>query len=97
MTKKSPTTRGQIFTTEGELILIEDYHFGSDVSYEYATQIRFDQAGQSALAAALDLTDTCDASTLSQMLKDRFVTFRAARQFADVHKIPYKQSTDMQP
>jgi predicted secreted protein len=89
--------RGQIFTTDGEKVLIEDYHFGDGVAYEYATQIRFDEAAQAAVVAALNLSEECDASTLAQALKDRFVTFRAARQFADEHGIPYKLKTDMQP
>ena len=90
-------TRGQIFTNDGELLLIEDYHFGDDVAYEYATQIRFDQVAQRAIADALDLADVSDVSTLSKTLKTRFVTFKAARQFADLHGIPYKLTKDMQP
>lgn len=97
MAQKAAITRGQIFSAEGELILIEDYHFGADVVYEYATQMWLDQDGQRMMASALDLTDTTDLEAFAQLLKNRFLTFRAARQFADNHNIPYRQTTDMQP
>lgn len=43
MSERAAITRGQIFTNDGELILIEDYHHGEDVIYAYATQMWLDE------------------------------------------------------
>lgn len=97
MAQRGDITRGQIFAAEDGLVLIEDYHFGENVAYEYATQMWLDQAGQMMMIALLDVPDMPDPQALSQLLKDRFQTFEVARQFADDHNIPYEIKTDMQP
>ena len=98
MVDKSETnTRGQIFTVEEDVIVVEHYHFGENVAYEYAEEVRLDQIGQAQIAAALDLNDTPTPDKLLQLLKKRFGTQQAVRDFADAHAVPYELKTDFQP
>ena len=89
--------RGQIFSVEGEEVVVEYYHFGEDVAYEYAVQIRLDNAGQAQMKVALDLPATRKPQELAAMLKRRFKTYDAVRDFADANGVAYQKQTDFQP
>lgn len=90
-------TRGQIFAARDGLILIEDYHYGDDVDYEFATQMWLNEGAQKAITAALNLSNVSRPECLAKALQDHFKTFRAARQFADESKIAYELTTDLNP
>jgi hypothetical protein len=89
--------RGQIFTVEDDAVVVEHYHFGEDVAYEFAVQVRLDQNGQALMATALDLPDTTTPDVLLNILKDRFRSHQAVRDFADAHDVPYELKRDMRP
>jgi hypothetical protein len=89
--------RGQIFTAEDGVVVVEWYHFGEDVAYEYADQLLFDQAGQGQIAAVLGIIDMPTPEALKDILKERFGSYQAVRDFADGNTIPYKVKTDMWP
>jgi hypothetical protein len=95
--KSETNTRGQIFTIEDDVLVVEHYHFGENVAYEYAEQVRLDHVGQAQMAAALKLAETPAPSILLQLLKERFGTQQAVRDFADAHGVPYERKTDFQP
>ena len=89
--------RGQIFSVEGDEVVVEYYHFGEDVAYEYAAQLRFDGSGQAQMAAALDLPATTKPEELSTTLQTRFRTYDRVRDFADANGVAYRAHTDFQP
>lgn len=89
--------RGQIFTVEGAEVVVEYYHFGEDVAYEYAVQLRFDDSGQTQMKVALDLPATTKPQELAAMLKSRFKTYDAVHDFADANCVAYQRQTDFQP
>ena len=89
--------RGQIFTVEGDEVVVEYYHFGEDVAYEYAAQLRFDGWGQKQMAAALDLSATTKPVELSATLQTHFRTYDRVRDFADANGVAYRAHTDFQP
>lgn len=93
----TPNLRGQIFTLEGDMLVVEHYHFGDNVAYEYAEQVRFDRSSQGQIAAAIDLPDSVEPEILLQRLKEQFGTQSAVRDFADAHAITYDLKTDFQP
>ena len=97
MPEPTPDQRGQIFTVEDGVVVVEWYHFGEDVAYEFAVQIRFDQTGQAQIAAAMHLTDAPAPDTLMSILKERFGSYQAVRDFADAKGVPYEAPRDMQP
>ena len=89
--------RGQIFSVEGAEVVVEYYHFGEDVAYEYAAQLRFDNSGQAQMKVALDLPSSTTPQELSATLKSRFKTYDAVRDFADANGVAYQRQTDFQP
>lgn len=93
----SDPSRGQIFTVEDGIVVVEYYHFGEDVLYEFAEQVRLDQTGQVQMAKALGLTGVIDPQVLAQVLKDKFVTYYAVRDFADGNGVGYQHSRDFSP
>ena len=95
--KQDPITRGQIFTVEDGVVVVEWYHFGDDAAYEFAEQVRLNQAGQTQIAMALGLSSTPDPDALMKILKERFRTYFAVREFADAQGIAYEQRTEMSP
>ena len=97
MLEKTPNQRGQIFSVEDGIVVVEWYSFGDDVAYEFAKQVRFDPAGQAQFAVALGFAEAVEPSTLASILKDRFGSYWAVREFADANGIPYAVKTDMQP
>jgi hypothetical protein len=92
-----PKERGQIFTVEDDVVVVEYYHFGEDVAYEFAVQVRLDEDGQAKMATALGLPDPPTPDTLLKLLKDRFRTHDAVRAYADANDVPYELKRDMQP
>ncbi len=98
MTDKKWTNPGShIFAVENGIVVVEYYHFGENVAYEYTVQVRLNQVGQAAMATALDLPDTPAPDKLLMVLKDRFSTYDAVRDFADAHAVPYELARDFQP
>lgn len=95
--ERDTNTRGQIFTVENGMVVVEWYSFGEDVAYEFAVQVRLDQTGQTQIATALDLPDTPAPETLMHILKERFGSYFAVRKFADANGVPYELRRDMQP
>jgi len=95
--QQGTNTRGQIFTVEDGVVVVEWYSFGEDVAYEFAVQVRFDQTGQTRLAAELDLPKTPAPETLVDILEERFGSYHAVREFADNKGVPYELRRDMQP
>ena len=89
--------RGHTFTVEGAEVVVEYYHFGEDVAYEYAEQLRFDAAGQAQITSVLDLPATTKPEELSAVLKNRFRTYDSVREYADAKGIAYERQTDFQP
>ena len=85
------------FAVENGIVVTEYYHFGENVAYEYAMQVRLDQSGQAAIAKALGLSDTPAPEALCMILKDRFITYDAVREYADAHAVPYELVRDFQP
>jgi len=97
MTSKFDPSRGQIFSVEDGVVVVEYYHFGEDVLYEFAEQIRFDETGQTEIARLIGRSDIRDPDSLATALKDKFVTHYAVRDFADEHGIPYEHRRDLNP
>ena len=91
------TQRGHIFTVEGAEVVVEYYHFGEDVAYEYAEQLRFDDAGQAQMTSALDLPAKTKPEELSAVLRNRFGTYDGIRAYADAKGVAYQAQTDFQP
>jgi hypothetical protein len=60
-----------------------------------------DQAGQAQIAAALNLSDTPTPTPtpalLLQILKERFGTHQAVRDYADANGVTYELTRDFQP
>lgn len=97
MSEPAPHQRGQIFTVEGGVIVVEWYHFGEDVAYEYADQLLFDHVGQTQISAALGIVDAPEPEALKDALKGRFGSYQAVREFADANAVSYEAKTDMWP
>ena len=91
------TQRGHTFTVEGAAVVVEYYHFGEDVAYEYAEQLRFDDAGQAQMSSAIDLPATTKPEELSAVLKNRFGTYDGVRAYAEPKGVAYQAQTDFQP
>lgn len=89
--------RGQIFTVEDGIVVVEWYDFGEDVAFEFAVQLRFDPVAQHTLATALGLPTSVSLSALLQTLEDTFSTYHAVRVFADKNDIPYELRRDLMP
>lgn len=89
--------RGHSFTVEGAEVVVEYYHFGEDVAYEYAAQLRFDSSGQAQMVTALDLPSTTNPQELSAILKNHFRTYDCVRDYADANGVDYDVKTDFQP
>jgi len=60
-------------------------------------QVRLDQTGQTQIAAALDLSKTPAPESLMHLLKERFGSYFAVREFAEAKGVPYELRRDMQP
>ena len=97
MPKPAPDQRGQIFTVEDGVVVVEWYSFGEDVAYEFAKQIRLNHVGQTQMSAALGITDVPEPEVLKDILKDRFGSYWAVREFADANAVSYEAKTDMWP
>ena len=93
----SDGSRGQIFSAEDGEVVAEFYHFGEDADYEFAVQVRFDAVGQAQLAGLLGLESAPEPEALAALLKARFVTYYAVRDFADKNGVPYTHQRDFQP
>ena len=91
------TQRGHTFIVEGAEVVVEYYHFGEGVAYEYAEQLRFDDGGQAQMSSALDLPATTKPEELSAVLKNRFGTYDSVRAYADAEGVAYQAQTDFQP
>jgi hypothetical protein len=90
-------SRGHTFTVKDGVIVVEYYHFGEDVAYEFAEEVRLAQTGQEQMAKLLGLTDIIDSQALAQVLKEKFVTYYAVRDFADENGVAYEHSRDLWP
>jgi hypothetical protein len=95
--ERGTNTRGQIFTVEDGVVVVEWYDFGEDVDYEFAVQVRLDQTGQMQIATALDLPGASDPQALMEILKERLGSYFAVREFADAKGISYELRRDLQP
>lgn len=97
MSSNHDPSRGQTFTVEDGVVVVEYYHFGKDVLYEFAEQIRLDEIGQRQMASTLGFADIIDPHVLTQLLKEKFVTYYAVRDFADRNGVEYKHGRDLWP
>lgn len=95
--QRDTNTRGQIFTVEDGIIVVEWYCFGEDVAYEFAVQVRLNQTGQTQIATALDLPNTPAPETLMGILQERFGSYFAVRKFADIKGVSYELRRDLWP
>jgi hypothetical protein len=73
-------------------LVVQWYDFGADGPYESANLIRFDQAGQRALALALGAQ-----APLPEALAARFPTWFAVKAFALENGIEFESEVDFQP
>lgn len=89
--------KGHTFVVDNGIVVADYYHFGEDVDYEFAVQIRFDQPAQDRMAELLELTRPVSPLALAEALRDRFGSYYATRDFADENGISYEARRDMWP
>ena len=94
---KKALVRGQIFSVEEGMVVVEWYHFGENVAYEFAVQLRLDQRGQSQFAKALGLSEGLGPDALCDVLKKHFGSYFAVREFADANAVTYELRREMRP
>jgi hypothetical protein len=93
----SNSNKGHTFIVEDGAVVADYYHFGADVDYEFAVQIRFGPDAQERLAELLVLAQQVSPDALAEALRDRFGTYYATRDFADENGISYEARRDMWP
>lgn len=94
---KKTLVRGQIFSVEDGNVVVEWYHFGENVAYEFAVQLWLDQSGQSQFARALGLSEGLGPDAMCDVLKKHFSSYFAVREFADANAVPYELRRDLRP
>lgn len=93
----SNSNKGHTFIVEDGVVVADYYHFGADVDYEFAVQIRFGPDAQERLADLLVLAQPVSPDALAEALRDRFGSYYATRDFADENGISYEALRDMWP
>ena len=93
----SNSNKGHTFIVEDGAVVADYYHFGADVDYEFAVQIRFGPDAQERLAELLGLGQRVSPDALAEALRDRFGTYYVTRDFADENGIGYEERRDMWP
>jgi len=91
------SNKGHTFIVEDGVVVADYYHFGADVDYEFAVQIRFGPDAQERLAELLVLAQPVSPDALAEALRDRFGSYYATRDFADGNGISYEARRDMWP
>ena len=79
-------------------MIVEFYHFGEDVAYEYADELTFSVKAQIALATALGSSETAPKSqALLDIIAQRFTSCGEVERFAQDHNVPFNKFVDMRP
>lgn len=95
--KAPKPNKGHTFVVEDGSVVADYYHFGPDVDYEFAEQIRFDAGSQERLAELLGLGQPVSPEAIAEALRALFGTYYATRDFADENGVSYEARRDMWP
>lgn len=78
-------------------LIVEWYAFGDNEPYESANILTFDKPSQGLFARALGPLPSSGPDAFLNALAERFSSYFAVREFADLEGIPYTHEVDFEP